>query len=954
MQRNSRSFSKTRFVLTALAAVLLLAASGCGSDGDGGTNVAAGSKDTTGGLGDGGSLFGDGTGGIGNDTGSDGSTAVDTAEDTGNPGNGCEFGASPAAGEAGAACEDNTDCDSGFCVKTAAGGQCTRTCTECCPSGWACEQAPSADTVYICLPQLGALCLPCQDDAECEARNAGSLCIGYGEGEAYFCGGGCKADADCPAGYACKDSKGTAGQAKQCVRASGLCECGETAIQGGMKALCTTSNEHGTCSGARTCASAGLGSCDAKTPAAETCNGQDDDCDGTTDEDVPIGPCEKTNEFGTCKGTASCAGGNGDCSAKEPAAEACNGVDDDCDGKTDEGCDDDQDGYCAIGVAIADLPASCTGTGGCQGAMPPWCSKGIGDCDDADKASNPGAVESCGDSKDNDCDGVTDAAAADVAPLGCTAFYADADKDGFGDAENKACLCKATVAFPASDAKDCNDKDQNVKPGAKEVCGNGKDDDCDGSENQVDASGCTNFYADKDGDGYGAGAPQCLCAAKDDYKALAGGDCDDGKKAFSPIATETCDGFDEDCDGSTDEEGAQGCKSWYADGDKDGWGDPNKSACLCGAQGLFVTLQGKDCNDGNPVVHGGMKELCYDSIDNDCDSTTDEEGGQGCVDYYLDSDKDGYGDPGKKKCLCDKGQVAGYTAGNGKDCDDSTGSVSPDATEICDGKDNDCDGKTDTGCDKDADGYCDDAKTTIGKPAACPKGGGDCNDDPNTGGAGVHPGAKEICNGKDDNCGSGADEGCDDDSDGYCDKGMTVVGTPSICPKGGGDCADTDKAVNPGAKEICNDKDDNCTGGTDEGCDDDKDGFCDKAMTVVGKPKVCSKGGGDCCDADSKAFPGQTAWYSSTNQCGGYDYNCSGSNEQEFTIVAKPQHICEGFACLDKAECIADPKGWEAAVPACGTNGTWVDDYQWDGSLSLPLVNTCKKSVTSQKTQRCH
>ncbi|MEY3013159.1 MAG: hypothetical protein RIT45_1894, partial [Pseudomonadota bacterium] len=819
----------------AIAVIAVALATGCGSEETGTNNAGGGGTDVGGGGADG-SLFGD-SGNAGLDAGQDGVTGVDVAdaaEDTGgNSGNGCEFGEAPETGEPGASCTGNDECDSGFCVKTAAGGRCTRTCTECCPSGWGCLQAPGADAVYICLPRLEALCLPCAADAECAERNEGALCVRYGDGEAHFCGGACKNDADCPASYACKDSKGTAGEAKQCVRAAGLCECGEVAVKEGLSALCEVTNTLGTCSGARACSSAGLAACDAATPAAETCNGSDDDCDGQTDEDVVAGPCQNTNEFGTCSGTSSCTDGVPACSAQVPAAEACNGKDDDCDGKTDEGCDDDKDGYCAEGIAIADLPASCTSAEGCTGAMPPWCAKGIGDCNDADKAMNPGGVETCGDNKDNDCDGKTDVASDDQTPVGCTAFYADADKDGFGNPDKKACLCEATVAFPVADAKDCDDLDGNVKPGAKEICGNDKDDDCDGSQNQQDAVGCTNFYSDKDGDGYGTGAGLCLCAAKDDYKALAGGDCDDTKKAFSPIATETCDGFDEDCDGSTDEEGSQGCKAWYADGDKDGWGDPNKSACLCGASGLFVTLQAKDCNDGNPVVHGGMQELCYDSIDNNCNGDTDEEGGKGCVDYYFDGDKDGYGDASKKKCLCDKGQVAGYTASKGTDCDDSTGAIGPEAKEICDGKDNDCDGKTDTGCDKDGDGFCDDAKTTVGKPAACPKGGGDCNDDPNAGGSGVYPGAKELCNGKDDNCGSGADEGCDDDSDGYCDKGMTVVGKPSICPLGGGDCNDTDKAVNPGAKEICNDKDDNCTAGTDEGCDDDKDGYCDKGMTVV-------------------------------------------------------------------------------------------------------------------------
>ena len=64
----------------------------------------------------------------------------------------------------------------------------------------------------------------------------------------------------------------------------------------------------------------------------------------------------------------------------------------------------------------------------------------------------------------------------------------------------------------------------------------------------------------------------------------------------------------------------------------------------------------------------------------------------------------------------------------------------------------------DVDCDKDADGYCDINKKTIGKPASCPKGGLDCNDSAKT----VNPGAPELCNAKDDNCNSVVDEGASD------------------------------------------------------------------------------------------------------------------------------------------------------------------------------------------------
>ena len=108
------------------------------------------------------------------------------------------------------------------------------------------------------------------------------------------------------------------------------------------------------------------------------------------------------------------------------------------------------------------------------------------------------------------------------------------------------------------------------------------------------------------------------------------------------------------------------------------------------------------------------------------------------------------------------------------------------------------------------------------------------------------------------------------------------------------------------------------------------------------------------CDLDANARPGQTAWFTSSNKCSSFDYDCSGSSEKQFTVLAAPKHICEGFLCANKAECVADPVGWQSSAPACGSSATWITDYQWNGSLALPLVNTCKTSVTSQKTQRCH
>ncbi len=145
-----------------------------------------------------------------------------------------------------------------------------------------------------------------------------------------------------------------------------------------------------------------------------------------------------------------------------------------------------------------------------------------------------------------------------------------------------------------------------------------------------------------------------------------------------------------------------------------------------------------------------------------------------CVSVDTDADKDG--------------------VKAGVDCDDHDPAIHPGAAEICNGKDDNCDGKIDEGFDLDNDGVP--SCAINGKPA-------DCDDhDP-----AIHPGAPEVCNDKDDNCDGKADEGFDADNDGFyaCAHGTIPV-----------DCDDTNGMIHPGAPEICNGKDDDCNGKIDE------------------------------------------------------------------------------------------------------------------------------------------
>jgi len=88
--------------------------------------------------------------------------------------------------------------------------------------------------------------------------------------------------------------------------------------------------------------------------------------------------------------------------------------------------------------------------------------------------------------------------------------------------------------------------------------------------------------------------------------------------------TETCDGIDNDCDGDTDEEDADGCTIYYEDVDRDGYGDPALSKCLCAPEGDYDTQDDTDCEDGNANIYPGKEEECND-IDDDCDIDVDED-----------------------------------------------------------------------------------------------------------------------------------------------------------------------------------------------------------------------------------------------------------------------------------------------------------------------------------------
>ena len=148
-----------------------------------------------------------------------------------------------------------------------------------------------------------------------------------------------------------------------------------------------------------------------------------------------------------------------------------------------------------------------------------------------------------------------------------------------------------------------------------------------------------------------------------------------------------------------------------------------------------------------------------------------------CTVYYYDGDQDSYGTE-DNQCLT--GPEGSYTAIVSGDCDDSRSDVNPDAEEVCDDIDNDCDGDTDEGVtttfyqDADGDGYGNSAVTiqACSVPAGYVADNTDCDDTRGD----VNPGAEEVCDGVDNDCDGEVDEGCgcaineiQGDLDGDCD-----------------------------------------------------------------------------------------------------------------------------------------------------------------------------------------
>jgi len=206
--------------------------------------------------------------------------------------------------------------------------------------------------------------------------------------------------------------------------------------------------------------------------------------------------------------------------------------------------------------------------------------------------------------------------------LDADTWYPDGDGDGYGDSAGAVESCQQPVSYVDND-DDCNDADTAVNPGAVESC-DGLDNDCNGTADGADAVDAATWYADTDGDGYGDGTTSHVACSASSSEVADNTDCNDSVFAVNPGAQESCDGIDNDCDGTVDENDAVDASTGYADADSDGYGDPATLTTSCTLPSSFIA-DGTDCDDTDSAVNPAATELCGDGVDNDCDGVSNPD-----------------------------------------------------------------------------------------------------------------------------------------------------------------------------------------------------------------------------------------------------------------------------------------------------------------------------------------
>ena len=524
----------------------------------------------------------------------DGGPLTDTPRRTSDDGDDGDAPTGP-TGAFGAPCKTTTDCDSGYCVESSEGRVCTELCVDTCPGGWSCVGITNtgADATFICLPDSSALCAPCTADLQCGA----GYCTALNDGR--FCTQACSDDKPCPDGFTCQELAGEVeGEAPslQCAPVSGGCTC--TKKGEGLDRPCFLENEQGKCWGTQTCGGdAGWGACSAHDPIAEECDGLDNDCDGLADE------------------------------------ELCDYQDNDCDGSVDEDFRDeatglyDDDGNCALcnnscagAVAFSEATA-CAITGGKPSCIATSCQPGYFITGDATQICVPlsGGFDCSPCVGDGNCTDLPGGAcvAMDGGTFCSRACVTGADCPDGTDCAGGHCVpvSNSCSCLPANQGatRSCFDSnaagvcfgvqtcDATKTPGWSTcTAAQPKAEECDDVDNNC------NGLVDE-----GVAHDPALCENQNPYGSCQGDWACGGTKGWlCPAATpeaEACNGKDDDCDGLIDD------------------GLPQTKPCsvtnvfgTCEGQAVCVGTAGWICQAQTPAL-----EAC-DYQDNNCDGVVDE------------------------------------------------------------------------------------------------------------------------------------------------------------------------------------------------------------------------------------------------------------------------------------------------------------------------------------------
>lgn len=709
------------------------------------------------------------------------------------------------------------------------------------------------------------------------------------------------------------------------------------------------------------------GNADINPAADELCNGIDDDCDERIDESpVEAGLDCDTGFAGVCStGIQRCTEGVLVCEQQNTLVdEICDDLDNDCDGEVDEGSPT----RAPLWYRDADADAFGDPTNSIRAcAQPEGYVDNATDCDDTSDEINPAAAEIC-DEVDNDCDNRIDEDDAIDAPT----WYADTDLDTFGNALATRVACVAPVGYVA-DATDCNDGSRISYPGAAEIC-DLLDNDCDLEIDEGAPENATTFYADTDEDSFGDPDNVVRACAQPLGYVTNNRDCNDLDEFISPEGDEICDDIDNDCDTFVDEDDALDALTWYADTDDDTYGNPRATRVACEAPVGYVA-DATDCNDSSTISYPGAQEIC-DGLDNNCDTVVDEDGATGERLFYRDVDEDTFGDPSDTVELCRA--PAGYVD-NARDCNDADAAISPDAAEVCDGIDNNCDRRIDEDSAIDAPTwYADTDEDLFGNPlatrVACVAPAGyvadntDCNDSSPI----SYPGAAEICDTLDNDCDRAVDEaGSEGEVVFYADTDSDTFGDPassrSACVRPAGyvinnrDCDDTNRDVNPDGTELCDGIDNNCDRRIDEPeavdastwyADTDRDGYGNPgaARLACSQPTGYVADNTDCNDSSEFANPGQT------ERCDGIDNDCDRAVDEagatgESTFYRDADNDLYGNTAITARACTA-PSGFVATPGDCN-DGTAAANPGIQTETCDGIDNNCRNGVDENLVRQC-